>query len=257
MTLLEDIGHGFFLISHNGFALVGVSVVLLCALLILRPELRSSSEALLMSWLQERQSDSLGFATDIDAADRATANDPRELPKQQANLAYWLSRKYRVAPEPLSALVAEAYEVGPSNQIEPTLILAVMAIESGFNPFAQSAMGAQGLMQVMTRVHSEKYEGFGGKFAAFDPVANLRVGVYVLKECIARAGGSVEGGLKFYVGASNNEADGGYAQKVLAEHARLLLVASGQSVPASEPSEAPATAFEKLWDRVQKLGLLR
>ncbi len=257
VTVLQDIGQGFFLIGHNGFALVGMTVVLVSVLLVLRPELRTSGEAWLMSWLQERQTDTLGFATDIDAADRATANDPRDLPKQQANLAYWLSRKYRVAPEPLSALVAEAYEVGPSNQIEPTLILAVMAIESGFNPFAQSNMGAQGLMQVMTKVHSDKYEGFGGKFAAFDPVANLRVGVYVLKECIARAGGSIEGGLKFYVGASNSEADGGYAQKVMVEHARLLLVAAGQSVPASEPTETPATTFEKLWERAQKLTSMR
>ena len=67
-----------------------------------------------------------------------------------------------------------------------------MAIESNFNPFAQSAVGAQGLMQVMTRVHTEKYQNFGGHFAAFDPVSNLRVGVKVLQECIARAG-SIEG----------------------------------------------------------------
>ena len=257
VTVLNDIGQGFFLIGHNGFALVGMSVVLVSLAVYLRPDLRTSGEALLMSWLQERQTDTLGFATDIDAADRATANDPRDLPKQQANLAYWLSRKYRVAPEPLSALIAEAYEVGPINQIEPTLILAVMAIESGFNPFAQSNMGAQGLMQVMTKVHYDKYEGFGGKFAAFDPVANLRVGVTVLKECIARAGGSVEGGLKFYVGASNSEMDGGYAQKVMVEHARLLLVAAGQTVPASEPSETPATTFEKLWERAQKFTKFR
>jgi hypothetical protein len=257
VTVLNDIAQGFFLIGHNGLALVGVTVVMVMLTVYLRPDLRNSGEALLMSWLQERQTDTLGFATDIDAADRATANDPRDLPKQQANLAYWLSRKYRVAPEPLSALIAEAYEVGPINQIEPTLILAVMAIESGFNPFAQSAMGAQGLMQVMTKVHFDKYEGFGGRFAAFDPVANLRVGVFVLKECITRAGGSVEGGLKFYVGASNSEMDGGYAQKVMVEHARLMLVAAGQSVPASEPSETPATTFEKLWERVQKLTHLR
>jgi soluble lytic murein transglycosylase-like protein len=148
------------------------------------------------------------------------------LPKQQANLAYWLSKKYRVAPEPLSALVAEAYDIGNRTKLDPTLILAIMAIESGFNPFAQSAMGAQGLMQVMTKIHGDKYENFGGHFAAFDPVANLRVGVKVLQECIARAG-SIEGGLRYYVGAANLEGDGGYAGKVMAEHVRLQSVAAG------------------------------
>jgi hypothetical protein len=72
-------------------------------------------------------------------------------------------------------------------------------------------------MQVMTRVHDDKYEIFGGNHAAFDPITNLRVGVQVLKECIARAG-SLEGGLRFYVGAANLPDDGGYAAKVLGEY---------------------------------------
>jgi soluble lytic murein transglycosylase-like protein len=114
--------------------------------------------------------------------------------------------------------------------MDPTLILAIMAIESSFNPFAQSAVGAQGLMQVMTTVHTDKYENFGGQNAAFDPVSNLRVGVRVLKECIERAG-SIEGGLRYYVGAANLPTDGGYAAKVLAEHQRLRLAAGLRAVP--------------------------
>jgi len=112
-----------------------------------------------------------------------------------------------------------------------------MAIESGFNPFAQSPVGAQGLMQVMTQVHSDKYDGFGGKLAAFDPVTNLRVGVKVLQECISRAG-SIEGGLKFYVGAANLENDDGYGAKVIAEYNRLQMVATGKVVPLTDPREA-------------------
>ena len=105
-----------------------------------------------------------------------------------------------------------------------------MAVESSFNPFAQSAVGAQGLMQVMTKVHNNKYEAFGGNHAAFDPITNLRVGVQVLKECIARAGG-LEAGLRFYVGAGNLSDDGGYAGKVLSEQRSLRQVASGKAVP--------------------------
>jgi soluble lytic murein transglycosylase-like protein len=210
----------------------------------------------LINWLQERQYDSTGVEADTEAVDRATAVDPRDLPRQQANLAYWLSRKYRVAPEPLSALVSEAYELGPRNQIDPSLILAVMAIESGFNPFAQSNVGAQGLMQVMTKVHEEKYIGFGGPFAAFDPVANLRVGVSVLKDCINRAG-STEAGLKLYVGAGNLKDDSGYANKVMGEYARLQLVAKGIKVPIAAPpstaAEAATARLESLWEKAQRL----
>ena len=255
-TFATDVAQGFFAISHNGLAVLGLSIFFFIVALSVRPDLRVITEAKVISWLQERQYDELGIETDADAVDRATATNPRDLPKQQANLAYWLSRKYRVAPEPVSALVTEAYDLGPSNGLEPTLILAVMAVESGFNPFAQSSVGAQGLMQVMTKVHEQKYQGFGGSLAAFDPVANVRVGVNVLKECITRAG-SLDGGLKLYVGAGNLKDDQGYASKVMAENARLQQVAKGLKVPITPPpttaAEAATARLESLWEKAQRL----
>ncbi len=220
---------GVFEFTQNGFALIGLAVIFSAIALLAKPELREIGETHLIGWLKTRQLPPAFDALEAlpEAVDRATATDPQDLPKQQAALAYWLSKKYRVAPEPVSALVAEAFELGQRVKLDPTLILAVMAVESGFNPFAQSAVGAQGLMQVMTQVHSDKYEGFGGKLAAFDPVTNLRVGVKVLQDCIARAG-SIEAGLRFYVGAANLEDDGGYAAKVMAEHGRLKAVAGSK-----------------------------
>ena len=191
-----------------------------------------------MGWLQSRKP--APEATDLEptAIERTTAASPADLPKQQAAVAYWLSKKYRVAAEPLSVLVAEAYGIGKRTKIDPTLILAIMAVESSFNPFAQSQVGAQGLMQVMTRVHGDKYESAGGTLTAFDPVTNMRVGVKVLQECIARAG-SLEGGLRYYVGAANLEDDGGYAAKVMAEHERLLQVANGRAPSTITPTVRP------------------
>jgi hypothetical protein len=243
-TFVCDVAQGFFEITHNGFAVVGLAVVFSVLTLFARPDLRQAGESQLMTWLHARQAQALGLVPELDAIDRATALNPKDLPKQQAAVAYWLSKKYRVAPEPLSALVAEAYEIGERMKLDPTLLLAVMAVESSFNPFAQSPVGAQGLMQVMTGIHSDKYESFGGRLAAFDPVTNLRVGAKVLQECIQRAG-SVQAGLKFYVGAALHPDDGGYGDKVLAEHARLQAVASGKSVPLVNPQPlrtiAPAT----------------
>jgi soluble lytic murein transglycosylase-like protein len=235
-TFVCDVAEGFFEITHNGFAVVGLAVVFATLTLFARPDLREAGESQLVTWLNARKAQALGLVPELDAIDRATALNPKDLPKQQAAVAYWLSKKYRVAPEPLSALVAEAYEIGARTKLDPTLLLAVMAVESGFNPFAQSPVGAQGLMQVMTGVHSDKYENFGGKLAAFDPVTNLRVGAKVLQECIQRAG-STQAGLKFYVGAALLAEDGGYAEKVLAEHARLQQVAHGKAVPlVSQPA---------------------
>jgi len=249
-TAVRDTADGFFEIFHNGFAVIGLTAAILALVILGRPDLRYEGETKLLSWLQVRHTvfttdvatapEEEVAVTDLDASDRATATDPADLPKQQAAVAYWLSKKYKVAPEPLSALVAEAYAVGAKAKLEPTLILAIMAIESGFNPFAQSPVGAQGLMQVMTKIHSDKYEDFGGKLAAFDPITNLRVGVKVLQGCIARAG-SLEGGLRHYVGAANLASDGGYANKVVAEYARLYQIAHGKAAPQrkAEPNAEP------------------
>ena len=255
MTAFQEMGQGlrsvarqisqiFFATIHNSFALLGLAVLFATIALVARPELRQAGEVQLMDWLQNRQFETGGIEAEPVAVERATAAHPHELPKQQAAVAYWLSKKYRVAPEPVSALVVEAYEIGRRIDIDPLLLLSVMAIESSFNPFAQSPVGAQGLMQVMTRVHSDKYEAFGGKLAAFDPVANLRVGALVLQEYVRRAG-SVEGGLRYYVGAANLPDDGGYAAKVLAEHARLVQVASGRAVPTQSVQPIPVTAPAK------------
>ena len=271
----DDIAQGFFDITHSGFAILGLVVVFAGITLVARPDLRQAGELELMSWLQERQEAAAGpvveeeaEVVELTAVERATAANPKELPSRQAAVAYWLSKKYGVAPEPLSVLVSQAFEIGQKAKLDPTLILAVMAIESRFNPFAQSPVGAQGLMLVMTKLHSDQYQNFGGGFAAFDPVTNLRVGVKVLQECITRAG-SVEGGLKHYVGAANLADDGGYANKVMAEHARLTAVMGGQkpaptmpravaSPTVSAPAAAakltlPATATDKASDRVATL----
>ncbi|GAB3190459.1 transglycosylase SLT domain-containing protein [Hydrogenophaga aquatica] len=228
LTIMDDVVRGFVATTRNSMALLGLVLAVGVTLFVTRPDLRDQAERQLFGWLMERQIAGQTIPVDPSAVERVTAANPGELPKAQAQVADWLSRKYRVAPEPLSALVAEAYAIGSRTGIDPTLILAVMAIESRFNPFAASPVGAQGLMQVMTRVHTDKYEDFGGNLAAFDPVTNLRVGVQVLQETIRRAG-SVEGGLKLYVGAVTSDgAD--YVDKVMSEHERLQRVAQGQRV---------------------------
>jgi len=259
-TFAADVVSGFVEVTHNGFALLGVAVVFAAITLTARPDLRLLGEEQLMSWLESRQTAETGLTVDTAASERATAINPKELPREQAAVAYWLSKKYRVAPEPLAALVNEAYDIGTRVKLDPTLILAIVAVESSFNPFAQSSVGAQGLMQVMTSVHTDKYEGFGGQLAAFDPLTNLRVGVKVLQECIARAG-SVEGGLRYYVGAANLPSDGGYAAKVLAEHARLRQVANSRAplkplAPKADPvlsTKAPASTQQTAGDKVALL----
>jgi hypothetical protein len=254
-VFLRDVGSGLLDLSHNMLALIGLLVLAVAVFAAGRADLRQAVERQALGWLQERYAentpDDLSVPDDPKAPflARTLATDPSTLNRQQAAVASWLSRRYRVAPEPVARLVQEAWSVGQRAGLDPTLILAVMAIESNFNPFAQSPVGAQGLMQVMTRIHNDKYEAFGGNLSAFDPVTNLRVGVLVLRECIARAG-SLEAGLKYYVGAANLDSDGGYAAKVLSEQSHLVRVAAGQAVSVTVPNLVPQAVPAPLVDAV-------
>lgn len=255
-VFVRDVGHGMLEVSHNALALVGLAAVAVLVFGMGRADLRQQAEVVALEWLQQRHEQRelasgnvLAALSDPDAVARVTAADLQSLPRDQAAVATWIARRYKVAPEPIGALVKEAWTIGQRAGLEPTLILAIMAIESSFNPYAQSAVGAQGLMQVMTRVHDDKYEAFGGTHAAFDPISNLRVGVQVLKECIARAG-NLQEGLRYYVGAALLESDGGYVGRVLAEQTLLRHVAEGRKVPANTPLPVAPEAAKPAEDTV-------
>ena len=140
---------------------------------------------------------------------------------QAEALRNYISRKYKVVYDATGPLVGTVYKVGRDKQLDP-LLLAVIAIESRYNPLAESHVGAQGLMQVMTSVHQDKFDAVGKN--PLDPGANIMVGATILKDCINRRG-SVDGGLACYVGATGPD-DNGYGAKVQAERRRLAL-ASG------------------------------
>lgn len=145
-----------------------------------------------------------------------TANT--ENPEYRA-LAVYLARRYKVAQEATEQLVGAAHEAGSRTGVDPLLILSVMAVESSFNPIAESVVGAKGLMQVMPRYHQDKLNALGGEAAVFDPMTNIMVGARILKDAVRRGGGLMPG-LQLYNGAFSDESQQ-YAQKVLAVKARL------------------------------------
>ena len=146
---------------------------------------------------------------------------------QQDALIQYLSRKYLVATQAAQMFVETAYVVGDELKVDPLLLLAIIATESRFNPYAGGQVGGPtGLMQVMMSVHREKFTQLGrGETMVFNPVANIRVGAFILAYCI-RTRGSIAGGLLCYCGASGPNADGGYTEKVLSERRRLALAGS-------------------------------
>ncbi len=134
-------------------------------------------------------------------------------------LAVYLSRRYKVAQEATEQLVGAAHEAGNRTGLDPLLLLAVMAVESRFNPIAESVMGAKGLMQVIPRFHQDKLNALGGEDSVFDPMTNIMVGARILKDAVRRGGGLIPG-LQLYAGAFGDDSQQ-YAQKVIAEKQRM------------------------------------
>lgn len=146
-----------------------------------------------------------------------------------------VAQRYRVAPEALQPIFAAAQQA--ARELDPLLIIAVIGVESGFNPFAQSVMGAQGLMQVIPRFHRDKLPPETPPSAFLDPVSNVRVGAQVLQEAIRRSGGLMEG-LQYYAGAADDP-ERGYATRVIAEKQRLELAVRARKGPAVVLAGAP------------------
>lgn len=168
---------------------------------------------------------------------RSDARVPVRLTSEQRAIADHIARSYRVAAESVERFVYYAFKVAREARLDPHLILAVMAVESSFNPQAESVAGAQGLMQVLTRVHKEKFAPFGGTEAVWDPLANIKVGSRILADNLRRHG-DLAGALKAYVGAALLDHDGGYGNKVLSRRDEFVGVVSRLSAkakPASKP----------------------
>ena len=148
--------------------------------------------------------------------------------QNQRAVADFFEKKYSLDRSKIEEYVSNTILIAKEVNIDPVLLLAVISVESNFNPNTKSHAGAEGLMQVMTSVHKDKYAIFGGTSEAVKPEVNIRVGAYILKYLIATAG-SLRNGLKYYVGAANAEDDGGYADKVMAERNRLISLCQNRS----------------------------
>jgi soluble lytic murein transglycosylase-like protein len=143
------------------------------------------------------------------------------LPGNVDALVAALARKYRVSADATREMVDAAYVEGGRNGLDPLLIIAVIGVESRFNPIAQSDGGALGLMQIIPRYHGDKFDAAAGE-SMLDPRINIQVGAAVLRDYIRR-GGNEMAGLQLYNGALDDE-DSTYAHKVLAEKQRLRSV---------------------------------
>jgi hypothetical protein len=161
----------------------------------------------------------LSASADVSAAAPEREKSRSPLTPAMGGALDQVALRFRVSPEALLPVFEAAQVSGREMSLDPLLIIAVIGIESRFNPFSQSSMGAQGLMQVIPRYHQDKVVKAGGERPLLDPVRNVQIGSQILKEAIRRQGGVMEG-LQFYAGATD-DAEQAYATKVIAEKTRL------------------------------------
>ncbi len=208
---------------HNGLALFGLVSLLVII---------SQGGALLLPDAKMRNGAPTFGTIRYDTISLFEPSDEASNPRQKA-VATYLSRKYKVSIDATEQLVGAAHDVGGKTGVDPLLILAVMAIESRFNPIAESVVGAKGLMQVIPKYHQDKLEAHGGEEAVLDPMTNITVGARILKEYIRRTG-SVESALQYYAGALDDSSSQ-YARKVMAEYQRLQATVQRMPQPQTVP----------------------
>jgi len=156
----------------------------------------------------------------------AVPRDPGE-----AILVKYLSRRFLIAGEATERMVGAAYSAAREVGLDPLLVLAVISVESRFNPIAESVMGAKGLMQIIPKYHPAKLKALGGEAALWDPASNIELGAAILQEYVYRTG-TLEAGLQFYNGAFG-DASAVYSRRVLAERGRLLEVLQSRGAPTT------------------------
>jgi soluble lytic murein transglycosylase-like protein len=162
----------------------------------------------------EAADDSAGSGSTADSVLPETVQE-----REQQALAEFIAKRWRIAETAATSFVSIAYRAGKRYSVDPVLILSVVAIESRFNPVAESVVGAKGLMQIIPKYHLDKLLDHGGEEALLDPEVNIHVGAQILHEYYRRLQDQ-EAALQRYAGAFD-EPTARYAAKVFEERMRL------------------------------------
>lgn len=173
-------------------------------------------------------------------ADVSRESPSVRLTRAERGVVQHIARKYRVNASSVEQYMGYARQSGKTYNVDPYLIMAVMATESSFNPRAQSRVGAQGLMQVHTKMHKKRFKPYGSTDTVWEPKVNIQVGSSILSDYLKRYGGSERRALKAYVGAARMSHDGGYGNKVLRRRDEFVSV----SVAASNNATSQAMASQ-------------
>ena len=131
-------------------------------------------------------------------------------------LAAAIARRYRVEPSAVERVITLAEKHFPA---DPTLLLAIVGVESSWRPWSVGQAGEVGLCQVRPDLHG------ASATALADPSVNIRTAGRVLRQCLSRARGDVAGAVARYNGRGAAAEE--YAARVLTEREILAAMIEG------------------------------
>lgn len=156
------------------------------------------------------------------APQASSINDAPVLPSP-TDIVTTLRTQFRVSAADALTIAQAVLTEANRYSMSPVLLLSVMAVESGFDPRAVSALGARGLMQVLPTAHPR---AFANVKELDDPAINVRIGSSILRGYLDAEGGDVDAALWRYSGGGK-----GYARKVAVHMRRFSAVLGGDTPP--------------------------
>ncbi len=126
-----------------------------------------------------------------------------------------IRERYHIAPQAASLVVGKAFAAAKRQHLDPFLLLAVVGVESRFNPYAISKSGAVGLTQTLPSAHRQEIAKLRSNgWTLIDAEANLDMGATILARCLGRSHGNRAAGLQCYNGSSADR-ERHYSKRVL------------------------------------------
>jgi soluble lytic murein transglycosylase-like protein len=141
------------------------------------------------------------------------------------------------------------------NGVRPSLVRAVVQVESGFNPAAVSAKGALGLMQLMPATARHFHVG-----NPFNPVENVRAGVAYLKELLVRYNNKEELALAAYnagPGAVDRHGLSVPPYRETQSYVSRISRMAGEPPAAPLPDHSPATRIYRAVEMIDGREVIR
>lgn len=125
--------------------------------------------------------------------------------KNRDDLQAYITHRYTSVPVELAEVIAyETDNLSKVHNIDFNLVAGLMEVESGFNPFAKSKVGARGLLQVMHRTWGKTYN-IKNSSDLHDIHFGLETGIQVFKHYLSKNKGNVTQALQNYNGAKGRD----------------------------------------------------